>query len=48
MFIIIHGKFLCADVVPNDRTIAFTEGALCDYTFGYSAFPLWVSSCTAS
>ena len=25
--------------------VVFTGGELCDYTFGYDAFPLWVSNC---
>ena len=40
-----HGKKFGADAAPSGEAVAFTGGELCDYAFGYAAFPLWVSSC---
>ena len=40
-----HGKKFGTDAAPSGRAVAFTGGELCDYAFGYAAFPLWVSSC---
>ena len=34
-----------ADAAPSGGAVAFSRGELCDYAFGYAAFPLWVSSC---
>ena len=39
-----HGKKFGADAAPSDEAVAFSGGELCDYAFGYAAFPLWVSS----
>ena len=41
----LHGKKFGADVAPSGEAVAFSVGELCDYAFGYAAFPLWVSSC---
>ena len=43
----VHGKKFVADAALRGGAVAFSEGELCDYafgTFGYAAFPLWVSS----
>ena len=48
-------KKIGTDASPSSRTVAFTRGDLCDYTFGHAAFPLCMSgpssrecSCIAS
>ena len=41
----LHGKKFGADADPSGGAVAFSGGELCDYAFGYAAFPLWVSSC---
>ena len=41
----LHGVKFGTDAAPSGRTVVFTGGELCDYTFGYVAFPLWVSNC---
>ena len=41
----LHGKKFGADDAPGGEAVAFSGGELCDYAFGYAAFPLWVSSC---
>ena len=45
-FRVLHGKKFGTDAAPSGRAVAFTEGELCDYTFGYAAFHLWMSSCS--
>ena len=42
---VVHGKKFGADAAPSGEAVAFSGGELCDYAFGYSAFPLWMSSC---
>ena len=34
------------DAAPGGRAVAITGGELCDYTFGYAAFPLLVRNCS--
>ena len=41
----LHGIQIGTEAAPSGRAIAFTGGELCDYTFGYAAFPLWVGRC---
>ena len=41
----LHGKKFGADAALSGGAVAFNGGKLCDYAFGYAAFPLWVSSC---
>ena len=44
--IITHNeKKFGADAAPSGGAVAFSGGELCDYAFGYAAFPLWVSCC---
>ena len=34
-----------ADAAPSRGVVAVCGGELCDYTFAYAAFTLWVSNC---
>ena len=43
---ITHRKKLGADAAPSGGAVVFSGRELCDYAFGYAAFPLWMSSCT--
>ena len=41
-----HGKIVGADAASSGGAVVFSEGELCDYAFGYAAFPLCVSGCS--
>ena len=41
----VHGKKIGADAAPSGGAVAFSGGELCDYAFGYAAFPLGVGIC---
>ena len=43
---ILTRKKFGTDAAPSGRAVAFTGGELCNYTFGYAAFPLWMSNCS--
>ena len=36
-----QGKKFGIDAAPSGKAVAFIGGELCDYTFRYTAFPLW-------
>ena len=38
-----HGNKFATDAASGGRAVALTGRELCDYAFGYAAFPLWVS-----